>query len=348
MSELDGVIARIDAVLTACVNHHRSAWVEIDPDLHSVFDEISGLVLGGGKRLRPQFAHWGWVGAGGDPGSDIPDRVGAAIELLHATALFHDDVIDDAATRRGRSTTHRRKADEHHRNGWAGESRRFGEGAAVLIGDVTYVISDSLMDGLSPTARAIWHDLRIEMNIGQYLDTLGSARRERRLEVAERICRLKSAKYTIERPLHLGAVAADATVGVTLMPMFSAYGLPLGDAFQMRDDILGAFGDPDLTGKPVGGDFREGKPTPMLARAMNLATSDQRAVLDLVGMPDLDDQSVAAIQQVVVDTGALEETENVIRTLRDRAIDALDSSVLRGDAHGALVELADAVTRRVV
>lgn len=304
--------------------------------------------MGGGKRLRPQFAHWGWVGAGGDPGSDVPDRLGAAIELLHATALFHDDVIDDAATRRGRPTTHRRIADEHRRSGWAGESRRYGEGAAVLIGDVTYVMSDALMDGLSPAARRIWHDLRLEMNIGQYLDTLGSARRERRVEVAERICRLKSAKYTIERPLHLGAVAADTVVGESLMPMLSAYGLPLGDAFQMRDDILGAFGDPDLTGKPVGGDFREGKPTPMLARAVSRATPEQRVILDLVGTTDLDDQSVAAIQQAVIDTGAVDETEKVIRALRDRAIDALDASRLGGDAHGALVALADAVTRRDV
>lgn len=348
MSDVDRLITRIDAVLDSSVDQLQRTWTVVDPDLQPVFDEIRRLVMGGGKRLRPQFAHWGWVGAGGDPESRVPDKVGAAIELLHATALFHDDVIDDAATRRGRPTTHRRIADEHSRNGWSGESRRFGEGVAVLIGDVTYVISDSLMDGLSPSARGIWHDLRLEMNIGQYLDTLGSARRERRLEVAERICRLKSAKYTIERPLHLGAVAADATAGVALMPMFSAYGLPLGDAFQMRDDILGAFGDPDLTGKPVGGDFREGKPTPMLARAVNLATPDQRAVLDLVGTPELDDESVASIQQVVVDTGALEETENVIRALRDEAINALDASRLNGDAHGALVQLADAVTRRDV
>lgn len=346
MSDSDSLIGRVDSVLSAAIDDQRKTWLAVDDDLALVFDEISQLVMGGGKRLRPQFAHWGWVAAGGDPGSVTPDRIGAGIELLHATALFHDDVIDDASTRRGRLTAHRRIADEHHQNRWSGESRRFGEGAAVLIGDITFVISDSLMNDIPSSARTIWHELRMEMNIGQYLDTLGAARRERRVEVAERICRLKSAKYTIERPLHLGAVAADQARGTALMPMFSGYGLPLGDAFQMRDDILGAFGDPDLTGKPVGGDFHEGKPTPMLARAVNLASPAQRAVLELVGSDSLDDEAVSRIQQVVIDTGALEEMETVIRTLRDRAIGALDASRMDGDAHDELVSLADVVTRR--
>lgn len=346
MRDADSLIGRLDAVLTAEIDRQRNSWLAIDPDLATIFDEMEMLVLGGGKRLRPQFCHWGWVAAGGREDSPQPDRIGAAIELLHASALFHDDVIDDAWTRRGRVTTQHRLADEHRDNRWAGESRRFGEGAAVLIGDITYVMSDSLMDGVSSSARSVWHDLRLEMNIGQYLDTLGSARRERRLEVAERICRLKSAKYTIERPLHLGAMAADERRGLDLMPMFSDYGLPLGDAFQMRDDILGAFGDPDLTGKPVGGDFREGKPTPMLARAVALASTTQRKILDLVGTDGLDDDAIARIQQVVIDTGALEEMELVVSRLRDQAIAALDEARLDGDAHAELVRLADQVTRR--
>ncbi|NCX06057.1 MAG: polyprenyl synthetase family protein, partial [Actinobacteria bacterium] len=266
MSESSAVISRVNEVLSTAVDNERQIWTRIDEDLETVFDEIESLVLGGGKRLRPQFAHWGWVAAGGDPADGQQFRIGAAIELLHVFALFHDDVIDDAETRRGNTTTHRRMSDMHSAEQMAGESRRFGEGAAILIGDITYVMSDQLMDDVLPVARSIWHHLRMEMNIGQYLDTLGSARRERRIEIAERICRYKSAKYTIERPLHLGAVAANTDAGSALMPMFSAYGLPLGDAFQMRDDMLGAFGDSSITGKSVGGDFLEGKPTPMLAR----------------------------------------------------------------------------------
>ena len=348
MSQTSGIISRVDEVLTTAVENERQMWARIDEDLETVFDEIESLVLGGGKRLRPQFAHWGWVAAGGDSADSQQFRIGAAIELLHAFALFHDDVIDDAETRRGNTTTHRRMAYMHSTDQMAGESRRFGEGAAILIGDITYVMSDKLMDEMSPAARSIWHDLRMEMNIGQYLDTLGSARRERRVEVAERICRYKSAKYTIERPLHLGAVAANVEAGSALMPMLSAYGLPLGDAFQMRDDMLGAFGDSSITGKPVGGDFLEGKPTPMLARAYALASASQLKILDSIGTPGISHDDVSLVQEVVLATGAVAEMESLIVSLRDEAVASLDKQMIQGGAYEALLELADAVTQREI
>jgi geranylgeranyl diphosphate synthase type I len=234
----------------------------------------------------------------------------------------------------------------HSAEQMAGESRRFGEGAAILIGDITYVMSDKLMDDISSAARSIWHDLRMEMNIGQYLDTLGSARRERRIEIAERICRYKSAKYTIERPLHLGAVAANVEAGTNLMPMLSAYGLPLGDAFQMRDDMLGAFGDSSITGKPVGGDYLEGKPTPMLARAYALASASQLKILDSIGIPGMSSEDVSAVQEVVSATGAVTEMESLIVSLHDEAVASLDKQLVRGGAYEALLDLADAVTQR--
>ena len=346
MSEASAIISRVNEVLTTAVDDERQTWTRIDDDLETVFDEIESLVLGGGKRLRPQFAHWGWVAAGGDPADRQQFRIGAAIELLHVFALFHDDVIDDAETRRGNTTTHRRMADMHSAEKMAGESRRFGEGAAVLIGDITYVMSDKLMDDVSPVARSIWHDLRMEMNIGQYLDTLGSARRERRTEIAERICRYKSAKYTIERPLHLGAVAANVEAGTNLLPMLSAYGLPLGDAFQMRDDMLGAFGDSIITGKSVGGDFLEGKPTPMLARAYALASASQLKILDTIGTAGMSHDDVAAVQEVVLATGAVAEMESLIVSLRDEAVASLDKQLIQGAAYQALLDLADAVTQR--
>jgi geranylgeranyl diphosphate synthase, type I len=338
MSEASAIISRVNEVLSSAVDNERQAWTRVDEDLETVFDEIESLVLGGGKRLRPQFAHWGWVAAGGDPADGQQFRIGAAIELLHVFALFHDDVIDDAETRRGNTTTHRRMSDMHSAQQMAGESRRFGEGAAILIGDITYVMSSG--------ARSIWHDLRMEMNIGQYLDTLGSARRERRIEVAERICRYKSAKYTIERPLHLGAVAANRDTGSALMPMLSAYGLPLGDAFQMRDDMLGAFGDSSITGKPVGGDFLEGKPTPMLARAYALASASQLKILDSIGTPGMSSGDVSAVQEVVSATGAVAEMESLIVSLRDEAVASLDKQMIQGASYEALLELADAVTQR--
>ena len=348
MIDSSDVVAQVDAILANAVDDERHQWTRIDEDLETVFDEIESLVLGGGKRLRPQFAHWGWVAAGGDSADGQQFRIGAAIELLHVFALFHDDVIDDAETRRGNTTTHRRMSDMHSAEQMAGESRRFGEGAAILIGDITYVMSDKLMDDVSPSARSIWHDLRMEMNIGQYLDTLGSARRERRIEIAERICRYKSAKYTIERPLHLGAVAANEDIGTNLLPMLSAYGLPLGDAFQMRDDMLGAFGDSSVTGKPVGGDFLEGKPTPMLARAYALASASQLKILDTIGTPGMSSDDVAAIQEAVSATGAVAEMESLIVSLRGEAVASLDKRLIQGAAFEALLELADAVTQRTI
>ena len=341
-------IALVDGVLADTISSARAEWGNVSPHLTPVFEEIGAMVLGGGKRLRPQFCHWGWVAADGDPADTAHAGYGAGIELLHVTALFHDDVIDDAHTRRNRRTTHRLFMDIHADNDWAGDARRFGEGAAILFGDITYVMSDSLMDGLNPAARAVWHALRLEMNVGQWLDTLGSARRDRDPVDAELVCRMKSAKYTIERPLHLGALAADPMLGAELQPMLSAYGLPLGDAFQMRDDMLGAFGDEAVTGKPVGGDFREGKPTPLLALAWSRADHAQRHVLESVGDPLLTAERIAAIQQVVTDTGAAAEMESRIGGLASQAIGALDASRMAGSSHAALVDLADVVTSRAV
>ena len=346
MSSTDELIRRVNAVLDNAISSASTRWTVLQDDLAEVFVEINALVMGGGKRLRPQFSHWGWVAAGGSTDAEESARIGAAIELLHAAALFHDDIIDDADTRRGRITTHKTIAQVHNKSGWTGESRRHGEGSAILIGDITYVISDSLMDNLPAAARPLWHDLRLEMNIGQYLDVLGSARETRKVAEADLICRMKSAKYTIERPLHIGAVTANPERGLALMPMLSAYGLPLGDAFQMRDDILGAYGDSAVTGKPVGGDFREGKPTPLLARAHQMAQKQHLEVLSKVGKPGLSDEDIAEIQQVVIDIGALQAMEDLISSNHAQAVKALDKSQMEGESYNALVHLADVVTQR--
>jgi geranylgeranyl diphosphate synthase type I len=348
MSNSDRLIERVNAVLARTMAQHSAQWSAVSSDLQPVFQHISDLVLGGGKRLRPQFAYWGWVAAGGEPHADLPVDVGAAIELLHVMALLHDDIIDDADSRRGQPTVHRHFEALHTEQHWAGESRRFGEGAAILAGDLTYVMSDALMNGINLEARAVWHDLRLEMNVGQYLDTLGSARRERRPEIAQLVCQYKSAKYTIERPLHIGALASDAETGTRLMSMLSAYGLPLGEAFQLRDDVLGAFGNSSVTGKPVGGDFHEGKPTPMLAHAYDNASVTQRQVLDLVGTSQLSTDQIFEVQSVVTEIGSRDFMENRIVELRDEAIGALNKNDLNGDAYEQLVALAHAVTNRSV
>jgi geranylgeranyl diphosphate synthase, type I len=339
---------RVDARLADLLAVERARWAAIDPELAHPIDEIARLVLSGGKRLRPAFCHWAYVGAGGGPDDRIDIDAGAAFELMHAFALFHDDVMDDAATRRGQPTTHALAVANHAEQGWAGESRRFGEGVAILVGDLAFVYADQLMDAAPVEAIRIWNELRIELNIGQFLDILGSVQRERDVVKAERICRYKSGKYTIERPLHLGAVLAGPERADVLLPQLSSYGLPLGDAFQMRDDVMGAFGDIAVTGKPVGGDLIEGKPTPLLARAVARADESQLAVLDQVGDPLLTAADVERIQNVIIETGALDALEAHISALTETAVDAIARVDLTDEAKAELVALAHYVSSREV
>lgn len=338
----DRVAARLDGVLTPELDR----WAALDADLREPMAEIRRLVLSGGKRLRPAFCTWGYVAVGGDQHAPIVTDAGAAFELMHAFALFHDDVMDDADSRRGEATTHTVYSGRHADNGWSGESRRFGEGMAILIGDLAFVYADQLLVDANQVAWRIWNELRIELNVGQVLDILGSVRGVRDVAQAERICRYKSGKYTIERPLHLGAALADPDRFESIAPALSAYGLPLGDAFQMRDDVMGAFGDTVATGKPVGGDLREGKPTPLLARALAAASDAQAAVLANVGRPDLTDRDVTDIQQAIVDTGALTDLESTIARLTNEAIEAIEAAEIDDTARDELVALAAFVSQR--
>jgi geranylgeranyl diphosphate synthase type I len=264
--------------------------------------------------------------------------------LLQAFALVHDDVMDGSATRRGAVATHLAFEGTHGANAWRGEGRRFGEGVAILVGDLAHVYADHLMNGAAPPARAVWDELRIELNMGQYLDIVGTARRDTDAVRARRIARYKSGRYTIERPLHVGAAIAGRYP--ELGPALSGYGDPLGEAFQLRDDLLGAFGDPALTGKPVGDDLREGKPTPLLALATDKADEHQAKVLATIGDRELDDDGIAAIQAVFVATGAVDGIEAMIEALAAQAVEAIERAPIDGDARTPLIELAAYVVRR--
>jgi geranylgeranyl diphosphate synthase type I len=296
------------------------------------------MVLEGGKRLRPTFCYWGFLAAGGSPEDPVIIEAGAAFELLQAFALIHDDIMDGSALRRGERTTHLVFADRHGTQQWRGEARRFGEGVAILIGDLAHAYADRFMVGVPPAAGQLWSELRLELNAGQYLDMVATARRDTDLTRARRIALYKSGKYTIERPLHVGAALAGGAAD--LFPMLSAYGQPLGEAFQLRDDLLGAFGDQELTGKPVGDDLREGKSTPLLALATARADPAQRQVLAMVGRSDLDGAEIAAIQEVLVGAGAVGEIEVMIDDLVQQATTALEGLPLDGGAAGALADLA--------
>jgi geranylgeranyl diphosphate synthase type I len=337
---LAGLARRVEARLSELMQRERARWADVDRDVADVFDSMGRLLLAPAKRLRPAFCYWGFVGAGGDEADARPVDAGAAFELLHAFALFHDDVMDGSAVRRGNRTCHLVYGDRHETGDWTGEPRRFGEGVAILVGDLAFVYADELMRAAPPAAWQVWNELRIELNVGQYLDILGTARRERDRSTAERIARYKSGKYTVERPLHVGALMAAPERADVLVPALSAYGLPLGDAFQHRDDMLGAFGDERVTGKPVGDDLREGKPTPLLAIATARATPAQRRTLGDVGEPALTADDVAAIQQVLVDTGAVDELEERITVLVQHAVAALAVAPITDEARVALADLA--------
>jgi geranylgeranyl diphosphate synthase type I len=338
------VAERVEQRLAELLDTEIERWGALDEDLVEPLRVLRQFVVGSGKRLRPAFCHWGYVGAGGDEDDTAIVDIGAAFELLQAFALVHDDVMDGSATRRGTRTVHLDFGDRHVIEGWRGEARRFGEGVAILVGDLAHVYADRFMRGMSDDVIAIWTELRIELNVGQYLDVLGTARGDTDFVRARRIARYKSGKYTIERPLHVGAALAGQydQLGAAL----SGYGDPLGEAFQLRDDLLGAFGEEAVTGKPVGDDLREGKPTPLLSVATARATDEQQAVLALVGSADLPAEDVAAIQSVLVDTGAVAEMEASIDRLTAYAIGAIERAPITADASCALVELAHYVAWR--
>jgi len=341
---LRAVAVRVDERLAQLFDAEITRWQSVDPAIAGPLRALRHLVDAGGKRLRPAFCYWAFVGAGGNPDDPRIVDAGAAFELLHAFALVHDDVMDGSDTRRGASTTHVEFAREHQASEWRGEARRYGEGVAILIGDLSHVYADILLGDVGADAAAVWHELRLELNVGQYLDLLATARADRDRIVAHRIARYKSGKYTIERPLHVGAALAGRLR--ELQAPLSAYGDPLGEAFQLRDDVLGAFGDPAVTGKPVGQDLREGKPTPLLAAAVERASDGRSNLLDRVGQPGLSDGDVAAIQHLLVHSGALDEVERLIAQLTARAIDAIDAADITPRARDELVDLARFVATR--
>jgi len=345
-AELVRVATRVEDRLTELLDGEIARWSALSPDLVEPLRSLGALVGAGGKRLRPAFCHWAYVGAGGDEADQVLIDVGAAFELLQAFALVHDDVMDDSSSRRGMRTVHVDFAARHEAARWRGEARRFGEAVAVLVGDLAHVYADVLVAGIPPAASVVWNELRIELNMGQYLDVIGTARRDTDFDAARRISRYKSGKYTIERPLHVGAALAGRLD--ELESHLSRYGDPLGEAFQLRDDMLGAFGDTALTGKPVGDDLRDGKPTPLLALAVAGADRAQAAVLDRVGEAGLSADEVELIQTVLIDTGAVGRMEATIDRLTDDAVGAIEQTPITDRARTALVDLAVYVARRAI
>ncbi|MBU2665622.1 polyprenyl synthetase family protein [Actinoplanes bogorensis] len=341
--------SRVDKALAAFLGEQRSRLTGIDPALAAVAETLEDFVLGGGKRLRPAFAYWGFRGAGGADSDQIVAAV-ASLELVQASALIHDDLMDRSDTRRGEPSVHRRFEARHTESGWRGGAAAFGDSAAVLLGDLALVWSDELLHtsgaGAAELTRArpVFDEMRTEVTVGQYLDVLTQATADTSLERAGKVARFKSAKYTVERPLLLGAALAGASSEI--IAAYAAFGLPLGEAFQLRDDVLGVFGDPEVTGKPAGDDLREGKRTYLVAAAFAALGDAEQAELDAgLGDPGLD---VERLRGLIRDSGALAATERRIDDLMAAALTALDGAPIEAEARDVLARLADAATRRTV
>ncbi|HET9899974.1 MAG TPA: polyprenyl synthetase family protein [Actinomycetes bacterium] len=343
--------ARVQKVLDEFLTRQVAVLDDVSGDVGPLVETLTDL-LAGGKRLRPAFCYWGWRGAGAADDAAIVTAA-TALELLQACALIHDDVMDGSDTRRGLPSAHRRFATLHQLGGWRGSAERFGTGAAILLGDLCLSWTDELLYGSGLPAAAlargkpILDRMRTELMAGQYLDLLEQSIASDSVERALRVIRFKSAKYTIEAPLHLGARLAGA--GPDLLACYSAFGLPLGEAFQLRDDLLGVFGDPSETGKPAGDDLREGKRTVLIAIAVGRATRAQADVIQShLGDDDLDTDGVALLRSVLEETGARDEVESLIATNAAQAVAALDTTMIDEPAREVLRALAHAATSRSV
>ncbi len=350
-------------MLTGFLADQARVLAEVAADCAPLVDDLADI-LDGGKRLRPAFCYWGWRVCGG-PEVTGPDpavvAAAASLELFQAAALVHDDVMDDSDLRRGKPAVHRRFAGRHAERGWAGDTARFGLAGAILAGDLCLVWSDQLFSASGLPAEALarargpFDRMRTQLMAGQYLDMLEQAggmsdspAARGPLERARRVVQFKSAKYTIEEPLLIGAALADADARRTAA--LTAFGLPLGEAFQLRDDVLGVFGDPAQTGKPAGDDLREGKRTVLIARALETATPAQAALIaERLGDPGLDPAGVAALREVLIDTGAVDAVEVMIeervRAAR-AALAAFDAPPGTQEALTVLDALIDAATAR--
>jgi geranylgeranyl diphosphate synthase type I len=341
------IASRVDGLLAQVLDGEGARWAEVDPDLVEPIETLRSYVFAGGKRLRPAFCYWAFLGAGGDDCDPAIDAAGAALELLHAAALVHDDVIDGSNLRHGADTVHVRYAKRHRQHGWPGDAKRFGDGVAIIIGDLALAYSAQLLAAAPPAAVAVFDEMRITVNIGQFLDITGPLHRfdladSSAAERARRISRYKTAAYTVESPLRFGAAWAAPTRAAELAGPLSAFAWPLGEAFQLRDDLLGVFGDQNTTGKPVGDDLREGKLTALVSLAASRASDSGRKLLeDRLGAADLSDDDVATLQQLVVSTGAKAEVETTIARLHAQAMTQLAQVPLTPESLCALSELAD-------
>jgi len=331
---------RVQTCIDEELQHQAVVLEELGPDVTDLLDRV-GSLLAGGKRLRAAFLYWGHRAAG-RPDSDALVRLASAMEFFQAAALIHDDVMDDSDTRRGMPAAHRALAAVHTERGWGGDDERFGVAGAILAGNLCLTWTDELVatSGLPPEdlarGREVFDRMRTQLMAGQFLDVVDSVRpwddlpAAERLERAQRVIRYKSAKYTVEHPLLIGATAGG--LGEDDLAHLSSYGLAVGHAFQLRDDVLGVFGDPEATGKPAGDDLREGKRTVLIAHTLSGTDDAGREVLRThLGNPDLDSAAINELRDIITSSGAVDAVEAEITALASTARTSLAATTTLDD-----------------
>ncbi|MDO5700084.1 MAG: polyprenyl synthetase family protein [Bowdeniella nasicola] len=345
--------------LAAVLDDTQDRFASVSP-LVPAFLAPARTLAAGGKRMRAILMMTGYRAA--QPiGGTLPAPViqaGVALELFQAAALVHDDIIDASDTRRGKPATHAQFATDAPADSLE-NPRVFGTNAAILLGDLLLVLADqaarSAIDRAGSeaanSARAIWEEMTSEVAIGQYLDVVNSTlplhslAPSDALAAALRVVRHKSARYSVEHPLALGAALAGGCP--SLIAALRKVGAPLGEAFQLRDDVLGVYGDPERTGKPSGDDLREGKRTALIALARKSADSDARSLLERhVGDREMSTETVAVLQKIITESGAYDAHEALIQARLDRALDALEGASLPEDAARALRAHARSLAHR--
>lgn len=378
MLRLEEVPGAVDDVLRRFLDAAAPALAEIGPPVAEVGGMLAEFVLGGGKRVRPLFVFAGWQCAGGPAADGETDpaltlRVCAAIELIQACALIHDDVIDRSGTRRGRPTVHRRSAAGHESRGWSGDAGHFGVSVAILAGDLALAWADDLVHGIVPAgpagqgpagaplprgATARWAQMRTEVLGGQLLDIVNEASGDETPAAAYRVMEYKTAAYTVARPLQLGAALAEGSApGVNGAPAANAelagalgrIGTDLGIAFQLRDDILGVFGDPAQTGKPSGDDLISGKRTALLAAGLQRADAagdGSGAWLRGAVGRDLSGDELTRARDLLTSSGALAEIEDAVTLRLDRALAGIAALPASRESRDDLTALAHRITHR--
>ena len=372
MNYSENVLAQVQTNLDDFCVKQRSDFEAISSDLIPVVDYTQSL-LQGGKRFRALFCYWAWRASLSESSyhqseQEVNDSeqaiagIAASLEMFHAAALVHDDLLDQSDTRRGAPAIHKRFESLHKEKQWAGAPERFGVAGSVLVGDLmlgwsSEIFGNALLHSPNREIESACRDefslMRVEVMAGQYLDVLEENAATTRpvkegVGRAEKVILYKTAKYSIEAPLRIGAAFAGADQST--LNVFTQFGIPLGIAFQLRDDILGVFGDPSVTGKPAGDDPREGKRTVLVALTREALTEQSPSMAnsfeELLTSRELDAQQIAFMQKLIQESGALEKTERMITELADRSLDSLESSNLEETAKSALKLLALKVINR--